>query len=1088
MTKQRKQKKQNTVTKKTNKPTPSSLRDYGHVKQIEELQAEIMEERRQFEKLFQEAPSPMAITRISDGAIYAVNLAFEELFGYQADLIVGATTVEIGLYGDNKQCNKLSEQVKKLGGIAKNLLLQLRSQAGENLSVLASATQLKFDGEECLLTIFQNVTELLDKAEALQISEQRYHALHDAFPFAIHRYQLLENNSLIFVGANAAADVLFGRDHSCLIGKRIEEAFPEIADTSLPERYRKVIHDDEVWKEQGSPYKSGIESGTVEITAFKTGPDTIAVQFCNQTAQLRLEEIVLNITKGTSAAIGDDFFSLFAEYLCRSLQVDFAMIGERIGDNADTIATISVFGDGKIIPNFSYDLKGTPCLHAIIERSVCCYTDKTHEAFPDGIFLTEMGIQGYAGIPLISTQGDVLGILAVMTRTPLKNADLIESVLKIFAKRAAAELQRRCDEEFLRLARFSIENASEAIFWYDLSGRYLYVNEAGRRALGYSLDELQLMHVFDIDPHTTEESWKNMMETLRRKGSVHHESSLHSKFGRELPVEVRTNLRRYAGKEYIFSFVHDISERKRADEIIAAEKERLTVTLRSINDGVITTDVNGNIVLINRVAEYLTGWRQSQALGRSIKEIFQCLQDKSRIPYELPFLEAAGADHFRSLPNRLILVTRDRRERMISAYAAPIRDHENILSGTVLVFRDITEQIRLEEDILRNEKLESIGVLAGGIAHDFNNLLTGILGNLSLTHMLMNPHDRLAHKIEEAIKAAERAKDLAAQLLTFSKGGAPIKKTLSIRQIIMDSASFSLRGSNVRCTFDMPANLLPVDVDPGQINQVINNLIINADQAMPEGGMVRIHAENIKINEHSSLPLRPGSYVRVSVSDEGVGIPANLLPKIFDPYFTTKTRGSGLGTSTVYSIIKRHNGLISVQSALGRGSTFTIYLPASEQPSGLEEQQPAEMLFRGSGRILVMDDEDIIRKIAGEILSYLGYTPVLCSDGAEALAMYRQAAERNEPFDAVIMDLTIPGGMGGKELIRHLLLFDPNVKAIVSSGYSNDPILAFFHEFGFQGVILKPYRAEDVSKVLYEVLQKKDSVNVPDMHQSSSKS
>lgn len=1037
----------------------------------EQLQSQLDHERKQFEKLFQESPAPMAITRMSDGMVFAINHAFEELFGFQADTITGSTTIDINLYADRIQHELLVHQVQMHGSV-RNLPLELVSQTGSRVSVHAGSTRLRFDNEDCLLTIFQDVTELLEHAAASALGEERYRTLYDASPFPVHLYRLEPNHSLSLLGGNPAADELFGADHSRLVGKPLEEAFPELAGTSLSGHYRQVILEGNVWHEQGVPLESVRSQGMLEAHAFRIAPDTLAVQFRNRLEQARLEEIILNITKGASSAIGDEFFLLLVEYLCRSLQADYAMIGERVGEDADTISTVAVYGDGGIQNNFSYDLKGTPCYHTIFERAACSYPDKVHAAFPDGTFLTNMGVQGYVGIPLLSVQGDVLGIMAVMTRNPLQNARLIESVLKIFAARASAELERRHQEEFLRLARFSIENASEAIFWYDLSGRYLYVNEAGRRALGYSLDELQLMHVFDIDPRATEENWNAMIDALRRKGSTHHESALFSKFGRELPVEVRTNLRRYAGKEYIFAFAHDISERKRADEMIAAEKERLAVTLRSINDGVITTDVDGNIVLINRVAEYLTGWRQQQALGRSIHEIFRCLQDRTRAPYELPFAETAGPDRFRALPNHLVLVTKDGRERMVSAYAASIRERESAFSGIVLVFRDITEQVRMEEDTLRNEKLESIGVLAGGIAHDFNNLLTGILGNLSLAHMLMNPEDRIVHKIEEAIKASERAKELAAQLLTFSKGGAPVKKTLSIQQIIMDSASFSLRGSNVRCTFDIPENLLPVDVDPGQINQVINNLIINADQSMPEGGTVRIRAENVDISEHSSLPLRPGKYVLAAISDEGTGIPAKLLPKIFDPYFTTKTRGSGLGLSTVYSIIKRHNGHVSVQSALGRGSTFTIYLPASEQIVPVVEQAPPEALHRGKGRILVMDDEDIIREIAGEILTYLGYTPSLSRDGDEALKMYRQAAERKEPYDAVIMDLTIPGGMGGKELIRHLLLFDPKVKAIVSSGYSNDPILAFFQEFGFQGVILKPYRAEDVSTVLHDVLVK----------------
>lgn len=1052
--------------KKPSTPEPVPVRDEPCT---EELVAQIEEERRQFEKLFQESPSAMAITRASDGMVFAVNLVFEEIFGFQSDTICGSTTVSIGLHADPAQRDQLIHQVTTQGSV-RNYPLELQTQSGRHISALAATTAIRFDNEECLLTIFQDVTDLHERTVSLAASEERYRLLAEESPYGTHLYQADQTGEMMFVMANAAADRILGKEHTRLIGKPLDAAFPEFSGTSFLENCRRVAFEGGLCHELFVQRKNDAEQQTLEMKAFQCQHGMVGVQFHNITEEATLQEMALNVTRGSSSAIGDSFFALLTEYLCRTLGADFVMIGERTGENADIIQTVAVYGDGAIQNNFSYPLQGTPCLHIVIERAACSYPDKVYAAFPDGAFLSEMGIQGYSGIPLISSQGDVLGIMAIMTRTTFTQAKAAEAMLRMFASRAAAELERRNAEEFLRLARFSIENASEAIFWHDTSGRYLYANEAGCRALGYSLDELQLMHVFDVDPHATEEKWQGMIESLRRKGSIYYESALYSKFGRELPVEVRTNLRRYAGKEHIFSFAHDISERKRADELIAAEKERLAVTLRSINDGVITTDVDGNIVLINRVAEYLTGWRQQQALGRPIREIFQCLQDKTRDPYELPFAETSNPDRFRALPNRLLLLTRDGRERIISSYAAQIRDRESYYSGMVLVFRDISEQVRMEEDILRNEKLESIGVLAGGIAHDFNNLLTGILGNLSLAHMLIDPENRVVHKIEEAIKASERARELAAQLLTFSKGGVPVKKAFAIRQMIMDSASFSLRGSNVKCTFDIPENLPAVDVDPGQINQVINNLIINADQAMPEGGTVRIRSESISISEHSTLPLRPGRYVLVAISDEGSGIPAKLLPKIFDPYFTTKSKGSGLGLSTVYSIIKRHNGHVSVQSALGRGSTFTIYLPVSDEAIQAAEQIPPEQLYRGSGRVLVMDDEDIIREIAGEILEHLGYSPSLSRNGEEALQMYRQAAEQNEPFDVVIMDLTIPGGMGGKELIRHLLMFDAQVKAIVSSGYSNDPILAFYQEFGFKGVVIKPYKAEDLSRVLHEVL------------------
>lgn len=1034
------------------------------------LLAQIEEERRQFSKLFQESPSCMTIQRLSDGKLLAVNSAFLTVFEYDDIEVIGRSALDIGLFrhpSDGETFNRAVHTTEEL----RNYPLSLMSRSGKPVDVLLSATPLVFDEEKCVLTILQDVTALHEKTLELAESEDRLRMVINASPLGAHMYQLLPDGKLILAGYNPAAEKILNIDHRPLIGKPIEAAFPGITATILPETYRRVCREGGFWQGHNISYNVGKTFGSYEVHVFQTGPDTVAVQFQDVTERQQFEQMILNVAKGASAAIGDEFFLLLSEYLSRSLSADYVVIGERTGEEAETITTVAVFADGEVQPNFTYPLAGSPSEQVLRERYSCSYADNVSDRFPRDLFLRTLDVRGYVGTPLISSRGDILGIMAVMKKTPLLNTDMSESLLQIFASRAAAELERRHAEDFLRLARFSIENASETIFWHDIAGRFQYVNDAGCRALGYSLEELQLMNIFDIDPRASEETWNVLVTSLRRKGSLHYESVLRTKFGREYPVEIRTNLRRYGGgKEYVFSFVHDISERKRSDEVLAAEKERLAVTLRSINDGVITTDIDGHIILMNRVAEYLSGWRVQDALTRTVNDVFHCLNSQTREPYQLVFEEMVLGERLRSIPNRLVLLTRDGRERIITAYASPIRDRESRFAGIVLVFRDITEQIRIEEDVIRSEKLESIGVLAGGIAHDFNNLLTGILGNISLAQMMAQGDERLKIKLEEAARATERARELATQLLTFSKGGTPVKKTLAVDQIIMDSASFSLRGSNVRCDFRIPEHILPVDVDPTQMNQVINNLILNADQAMPDGGTIHISADNVEINELSNLPLRPGMYVVVSITDEGEGIPSDILPKIFDPYFTTKKRGSGLGLSTVYSVIKRHNGHISLQSEQGKGTTFTLYLPASEHLPESREA-PSEILYRGTGKILVMDDEEVIRSVAAEILTHLGYEVVVAEHGDAALIFFEEAIRKGQPFDAVIMDLTIPGGMGGKELIRHLLLLDPNVKAIVSSGYSNDPILAFYQEFGFRGVVIKPYKAEDLSKALHDMLQ-----------------
>jgi CheY-like chemotaxis protein len=318
-------------------------------------------------------------------------------------------------------------------------------------------------------------------------------------------------------------------------------------------------------------------------------------------------------------------------------------------------------------------------------------------------------------------------------------------------------------------------------------------------------------------------------------------------------------------------------------------------------------------------------------------------------------------------------------------------------------------------------------------------------------------------------KAALQAKKLTQQLLTFARGGTPIIQTTSITELITESTNFTLRGSNVSCEFFIPDDLWFVNVDEGQMGQVINNLIINADQAMPEGGKIEVSAENITVGEEQALPIKKGKYVKITIKDRGIGISKEHLERIFDPYFTTKQKGSGFGLAITYSIIKRHRGHITVESEVGVGTTFSIYLPASFEKMPMKEKIEKKVVS-GAGKILVMDDEEVVRDVAGEMLKQIGYEVEFAKDGAEAIELYNRAKESGNAFIAVILDLTVPGGMGGVETIKKLLEIDPGVKAIVSSGYSNDPVMANFSEYGFSEVVPKPYEIQKVGEVVRKVL------------------
>jgi two-component system cell cycle sensor histidine kinase/response regulator CckA len=509
------------------------------------------------------------------------------------------------------------------------------------------------------------------------------------------------------------------------------------------------------------------------------------------------------------------------------------------------------------------------------------------------------------------------------------------------------------------------------------------------------------------------------------------------------------------------------------EQSLRESEQWLATTLKSIGDGVIATDTKGGITFMNNVAEQLTGWSEEEAEGKPLADIFFIINEETREHCSNPFEKIMKTGKIVGLANSTVLIARDGTERMIADSGAPIRDEENHILGTVLVFRDVTEKRKMESNILRleREKMESVSVLAGGIAHDFNNILTAILGNVTIAKMQTPPDSEIFKLLTEAEKASLRAKSLTQQLLTFSKGGAPIRKPASLSELLRTTVEFALSGSKARCEFHIAGDLKSADVDAGQISQVINNLVINADQAMPTGGLITIQAENVEIKPKAGLPVREGSYVKISIQDEGIGIPEDHLQRIFEPYFTTKQKGSGLGLATSYSIVKNHEGYITVSSTLGVGTTFCIYLPASEGEAPHGEARPVRRA-EGKGRILLMDDEECILEATSEVLAFLGYECEVVRDGVDAVTLYEKAKEQNRPFDAVIIDLTIKGKMSGKETIQHLLEIDPDVKAIVSSGYSDDPVMANYQEYGFCGVVTKPYTIEELKECLVQVLHR----------------
>jgi PAS domain S-box-containing protein len=644
-------------------------------------------------------------------------------------------------------------------------------------------------------------------------------------------------------------------------------------------------------------------------------------------------------------------------------------------------------------------------------------------------------------------------------------ARLIQESERRERARQVAEVQRRGERRYQNLA----DLVPQLVWIITRDLRFEYVNQRalsyfqldGERIAGLILEEV--VHRDDLDG----------------KKGVWREALL---AGAELSVEVR--LRRGRDGGFRWHLVHiqpehdargrvrawlgvatDIDDQRRVAEALAAEKERLSVTLRSIGDGVITTDTDGRVVLLNRAAEKLTGWTQEEAAGRPLAEVFVVRE----APYVREAVNMSGAVVTGGGPDhQAVLIGRDTREWAVATGITPIRDANGQVQGTAVVFRDVTDAQRLEEERQKASKLESVGLLAGAIAHDFNNILTAIMGNISLAKLYTSAGEQVFDRLEEAERAALWAKDLTQQLLTFSKGGAPVKRPIEIGSVVRDSAEFASRGSNILCEVSVNAQVI-VEADEGQIRQVVHNLVLNAQQAMPEGGRVWVSIDEVRRTAYDGHGLVPGRYAEVVCRDEGVGISKENQARIFDPYFTTKLKGSGLGLATSYSIVRKHNGIITVESEPGQGAAFRILLPASDMrlPSLVDT---VGRVRRGHGRILIMDDESFIRDVLGRLFTHFGYEVGYAKDGAEALAAYKGAVEEDRPYHVVIMDLVIPGGMGGREAVRKLLEFDPKAKVIVSSGYSNDPIMANYRHYGFCEAVSKPYRNEELRTVVQKVL------------------
>jgi len=631
--------------------------------------------------------------------------------------------------------------------------------------------------------------------------------------------------------------------------------------------------------------------------------------------------------------------------------------------------------------------------------------------------------------------------------------------LTVIDKRKQAEAEILRDKALLRCI---IDSAGDLIYIKDTHGVYQACNKASEKFIGLSEREQIGKTDFDFFDRDIAQAIREFDQQIMVSGkeSRIEEWVTYPDGSRGLLDSVKAPYYGPDGEQLgLVGISRDITERKQMELALHDSEEQFRTLCDAAPIGIFRSDSDGNNIYCNPRWEEITGIAASEGGGKGwIKGIHpDDLETLDRLWQEA---QAKG----RIFCHEHRQVTPQGKTIWVRALASPIYSPSGKILSHVGTLEDITELQRARHDLLKTQKLESLGVLAGGIAHDFNNILTAVFGNISLARLQLHDSEAVAKRLEDAEKAIVRATDLTKQLLTFARGGEPVKKVISVNDLLREAAHFVLHGTNVICEFDHADHLWPVEADEGQLSQVIHNLMLNAVQAMPTGGTVTIRTEKVR------TPPNGDRFVRISVADTGVGIPEINLQRIFDPYFSTKSQGNGLGLATCYSIIKKHGGKIRVESTVGEGTTFVISLPASEQECP-DDPEIQTKLFRGCGSVLVMDDNEDVRTTAQVIVKELGYTIELAENGTEAVALYLKRKEQGTPFSAVILDLTIPGGMGGRETIGKLLEIDPDVKAIVSSGYSNDPVMANYREYGFNAVLTKPYRPQEMSKVLQELIE-----------------
>ncbi len=954
------------------------------------------------------------------------------MIGLPRDKIIGCVCHRFVCPGEEGNC-PITDQGKEIDREERILL----DREGSEVPILKTVTSITIKGRHHLLESFIDITDLKQAREALGQSEREKAIILDSLDEMV----VFQDREMRLIWGNRAAAESVGMEQAQIQGRRCYEVWHqraapceicpvlEATKTGSPRESEVVSPDGRVWFIRGYPVsdEKGNIIGAVEITQ-------------NITGRKRAEEALLRhslVYRSMQEAV------LIFDPEDRIIDINPAtekMFGwsrdELMGRKADCLNPSDRVGE----------------IASVIRQGL----DK------NGVWEGEIPIITKGGEPRIMST--IVSSIYDRAGAWIGNVGINRDITQ--RKRIEEALQ-----ESERQHRAVVENANEAIVVAQ-DGLIQFFNPKTVEMTGYSPVELNLIPVTDlVHPEDREMvSGRHQRRIKGEKVTPVYSFRLVTRDGRTRWVEINAVLFDWEGRPATLNFLSDITERKEATEALRESRERFRVAAECASDLIYEWDFASDTLEwygdIDRALGYDPG-----GFPRTLDGWLSAIH-----PDDLPRMEEAvrkQREGSRSVHTEYRIRGRDGDWLQWIDRGTVILDKNGKPVRMIGVCTDVTLRRRLEGEVLKTQKLESLGVLAGGIAHDFNNLLMSIMGNISLAKLSLPEDTDIGATLGEAEASCMQAKNLTQQLLTFSRGGLPIKKTIFISDLIRESTKMALSGSNSKAVFSIADDLRPVEADSGQMHQVINNLIINAVQAMPGGGLVEIGAKNISVTDETGLPLKEGSYVRLSVRDHGMGIPDKYIDNIFDPYFTTKKQGSGLGLATVYSITKNHEGLITVDSDPDSGTVFTLYLPASgrePEPTAHREQQ----IVREGRKILLMDDDDSVRTVCRQMLENLGYEIETARDGKEAVKTFRRAKKDDRPFSCAILDLTVKDGMGGKETAGELKKIDPGIRIVVTSGYSTDAIMAEHEKHGFHGVIVKPYNVKDLSAVLSRVMNDGD--------------